>query len=193
MKPPVGARPDSFAILFVYEKAGKQYEFTATELPADLDTYKFISRKDKLVRKGNAEPAIKGFSLSGDSNIDTTADLLAQPYSVILFVENFSVRVSSWEQDFLPVYRAALAKNIPVYLVTSDPGIAKKELAGKEFRDISIYKCDFTAIRTAARANPTLYILKQGTIVGKWSKHGFTVAEKTLEKFDKQTMVNLNQ
>src|SRR5690349_5647600 len=40
MKPPPGSVPDSFAIVFIYEKAGKRYEFE--NLPADLDTYKFI-------------------------------------------------------------------------------------------------------------------------------------------------------
>ncbi|MBK5270634.1 MAG: DoxX family membrane protein, partial [Bacteroidia bacterium] len=36
MKLPAGARPDSFAIRFVYEKGGKQFEFSPTELPDDL-------------------------------------------------------------------------------------------------------------------------------------------------------------
>ena len=30
-------------------------------------------------------------------------------------------------------------------------------------------KCDATAIKTAARANPTLYLLKRGTVLNKWS------------------------
>ena len=38
--------------------------FSPAELPDDLATYKFISRKDKLIKKGNAEPAIKGLMLS---------------------------------------------------------------------------------------------------------------------------------
>jgi len=115
MKMPVGSRPDSFAILFVYEKAGKQYEFTATELPADLATYNFVSRKDKLIRKGNAEPPIKGFELSGETNVDSTSFVMEQPYALLLFCENFNVRVSSWEKEFSPVYQAAAKKNIPVF------------------------------------------------------------------------------
>jgi len=188
MKIPAGARPDSFAILFVYEKEGKQYEFTASDLPADLGSYKFISRKDKLIRKGNAEPAIKGFDLSGESNVDSTSQVLSQPYAVLLFCENFSIPVSSWEKDFLPVYRAAVAKNIPVYMVTSEPGLAQEKISKTEFAPITIYKCDYTAIRTAARTNPCVYVLQQGTILGKWSKHGFSSAEAQLEKFNKQNI-----
>jgi hypothetical protein len=54
MKPPPGSVPDSIATVFIYEKNGKKFEFT--ELPADLETYKFKDRVDRLVRKGNAQP-----------------------------------------------------------------------------------------------------------------------------------------
>ena len=169
MKMPAGARPDSFAINFVYEKAGKEYEFSPAQLPADLDTYKFISRKDKLIRKGNAEPPIKGFSLSGETNEDSTQIVLSHPYAVLLFCEDFSVPVSKWNNDFSKIYAEAKAKNIPVYLITTQPAVAPKAIRGTSFADIKIFKCDFTAIRTAARTNPCLFILKQGTIVNKWS------------------------
>ena len=73
MKVPPGAIPDSTVISFVYEKNGKQVEFTADKFPADFDdSYKFVKRYDKLVRKGNAEPAIKDFNLMTLSGNDTT-------------------------------------------------------------------------------------------------------------------------
>ena len=181
MKMPEGARPDSFAILFVYEKGGKQYEFSATELPADLGTYNFVSRKDKLIRKGNAEPPIKGFELSGESNIDSTFYVLEQPYAIMLFCENFNVPVSAWEKEFASVFKAASARNIPVFLITSEPSLAFKNIQGKPFSRMTIFKCDFTAIRTAARTNPCLYILRKGTVLNKCSKNGFEKAAKWLE------------
>ncbi len=182
MKIPAGARPDSFAIRFVYEKGGRQFEFSPAELPADLDTYRFISRKDKLIRKGNAEPAIKGFSLSGVTDTDSTAIVLAQPYALLLFCEDFKQPVSPWEKTFAEIYQAAKARQIPVYLVTSHPDKAATVFAGKPFAGIPVFKCDYTAIRTAARTNPCLYILKEGTILGKWSRHGFSEAKRILEK-----------
>lgn len=180
MKMPAGARPDSFAILFVYEKGGKQFEFSATELPADLGTYNFVSRKDKLIRKGNAEPPIKGFELSGENNVDSTWFVMEQSYALLLFCENFKVPLSDWDKQFTTVYHAAVKKNIPVFLVTSEPGMAQKNLETTIFSGIIIYKCDFTAIRTAARTNPCLYLLEKGTILEKWSKHDFGKAEKLI-------------
>lgn len=190
MKIPFGARPDSFAIRFVYEKDGKQYDFSPAELPADLATYKFVSRKDKLIKKGNAEPAIKGFALSGISDQDSTQAVLSQPYAVLLFCEDFSVPVSKWDKDFTKVYIAAKAKNIPVYMITTQPGDAVKNISGKTFSDIQVFKCDFTAIRSAARTNPCLYVLQKGKILGKWSRHCFGAASKLLSGVTPQPATN---
>ncbi|MBA2744734.1 MAG: DoxX family membrane protein, partial [Flavisolibacter sp.] len=88
MLPPPGSVPDSFAMKFIYEKEGKQFEFAPEELPADLETYKFIDRIDKLVRKGNAEPAIKNFSLSGITGEDSTKIVLAQPAAILVFAQD---------------------------------------------------------------------------------------------------------
>ena len=190
MKMPVGAVPDSFAINFVYEKGGKEYEFAPAQLPADLDTYKFISRKDKLIRKGNAEPSIKGFSLSGETNEDSTQIVLSHPYAVLLFCEDFSSPVKKWSKDFSEIYAAAKAKNIPVYLITTQPHEAPKAISGTPFTEVKIFKCDYTAIRTAARTNPCLLLLKEGTILGKWSYHNFDEAGKLLKEVTLQPATN---
>ena len=167
MQIPAGAVPDSFAIVFVYEKGGKQFEFAPAELPSDLGTYTFVKRSDKLIRKGNAEPPIKGFALSGITDEDSTQVVLSQPYAVLLFCQDFSVPVSKWKDDFAKLYAEAKAKNIPVYAITTQLTDAQKNFAATSFNDIPIFKCDYTTIRTAARTNPCIYLLKQGTIVDK--------------------------
>jgi hypothetical protein len=50
------------------------------------------------------------------------------------------------------------------------------------FQNITVLNCDFTAIRTAARSNPTLYYIKQGTVAGKWSFANFNEAKAAIEK-----------
>lgn len=189
MQMPANAIPDSTVITFVYDKGGQQVEFTATNFPADFNstTYKLIKRYDRVVRKGkNNQPPIAGFNLSGVTNADSTQAILQQPYAVILFCENFSVPVSKFEKSFSTVYAAAKARNIPVYLVTTQPGEAAAQLAGTSFSTIQVLKCDNTAIRTAARTNPCVFVLKQGTIEGKWSRHHFSTTTKLLNGIDKQ-------
>ncbi|MES1222077.1 MAG: BT_3928 family protein [Bacteroidota bacterium] len=181
MKLPEGARPDSFAIRFIYEKGGKQFEFSPTELPDDLGTYKFVSRADKLIRKGNAEPPIKGFILSGSTDEDSTQVVLSQPYAILLFCEDFSIPVSKWKDSFSRLYAKAKEKNIPVYIITTQLSEANKNFAGTELAGIPVFKCDYTAVRTAARTNPCLFLLKEGTILGKWSYHQTGSAIKKLQ------------
>jgi uncharacterized membrane protein YphA (DoxX/SURF4 family) len=169
MKPPPGSVQDSFAIRFIYEKNGKQFEFSPSELPEDLNSYTFKDRVDKLVRKGNAEPPIKGFSLKSLSGVDSTASILSEPYCILLFCENFSRPVKTWQNDFEDLRSIADKKHIPVYIVTASINESKIALEKTPFSDIPVFECDFTAIRTAARTNPCLYLLKQGTVINKWS------------------------
>jgi uncharacterized membrane protein YphA (DoxX/SURF4 family) len=189
MKMPSNAIPDSTVITFVYEKDGKQVEFTADNFPEDFNTppYRFINRYDRIIRKGkNNEPPIKGFVLSGASNIDSTAIVLSQPYAALVFIENYSVPVSKWKKDFTEFYLKAKEKNIPVWIVTGNLPEADKQLKGTSFSDIPKFKLDFTAIRTAARTSPALYLLKQGTIIGKWSYKNFNDARSSVEELPGQ-------
>ena len=81
MKTPPGAIPDSTVINFVYEKQGRKVEFTAENFPDDFDDslYKFVTRYDKLVRKGNADIPIKDFVLVTADGIDSTQAVLQAP------------------------------------------------------------------------------------------------------------------
>ena len=176
MKPPPGARPDSTVISFRYEKNGKQIEFTADKFPSDFDnSYKFIKRYDKLIRKGNSEPPIKDFALITESGNDTTQSLLAQKgYKIFLFAKELPEVDPDWNKEFSVILSFVKLKNLPVFLITASLDQAKAYIAKNNLKDIiTIFQCDAVAIKTAARANPELYLLKQGTILNKWSRADF--------------------
>ena len=178
LKVPAGAIPDSSVISFVYEVEGKQREFTADKFPEDFDEarYKFVKRYDKLIRKGNAETPIKDFTLQTVYGNDTTQAILAKPdYSLLLFVQN-DYQKGPWTELLESVMTLASRKKVEGFLVTNisidalriDPPVA--------FTVFTPLLCDATAIKTAARANPTLYLVKQGMIVNKWSYADFDQA-----------------
>ena len=172
MKAPPGAIPDSTVITMVYEKAGQRVEFNASKFPSDFDdSYKFITRYDKLIRKGNAEPPIKDFTLMTAAGTDTTQDILsAKGYKLFLFTKGVHDGADAWNKEFALILTMAKAKRIPLVFITGDyDNVA--DWAGRTgiSGDITIVKCDATAIKTAARANPTLYLLKRGVILQKWS------------------------
>ena len=200
MRPPANAIPDSTVIHFVYEKNHKKMEFTANHLPADLDsTYTFIKRYDKLIRKGNTEPEIKDFSLISESGNDSTLEILDKPgYQLMLISRNFPETNPHWNKSFILLYTLAKSKNIPVFVATSNqkeaetwleannlniekgltgyPPLSALQDAPQLLRGIPVFGCDATAVKTAARADPTLYLLKKGTILNKWSYANFDLA-----------------
>lgn len=173
MQPPKGAVPDSFAIRFIYEKAGKRYEFSPEGLPADFDTYTFIDRKQTLVRKGNAEPAIKGFSLVGVSGVDSTQAVLEQPKAILVFTQNNIDETR--RQELQKVAGTAKARDIPVYIAS--PSLTNALLnTGGTSNMAQYFNTDFTVVRTAARTEPTVLILEKGTIIKKYSAYNMAQA-----------------
>jgi len=172
MKAPPGSVPDSSVITLVYERNGKQVEFGSSAFPSDFDsTYHFVSRYDKLVRKGNAEPPIKDFNLFAGSGADTTQDVLtSKGYKLFLFLKELQDESPSWNKAFSVILTMSRSKKIPLFIITADydnvePWTARQGIAAY----VTVLKCDATAIKTAARANPTLYLLKRGTVLNKWS------------------------
>ncbi|HEX6333828.1 MAG TPA: hypothetical protein VFZ78_06360, partial [Flavisolibacter sp.] len=134
-------------------------------LPADFDTYKYIDRIDKLVRKGNADPPIKGFSLTGPSNVDSTPVILEQPAAVLVFTQNDFDK--GWVDDFRELVSAADTRKIPVYVASQKRDETESRLGS--FGNVQFFNCDFTVVRTAARTDPTIYLLKKGHVVDKFS------------------------
>lgn len=183
MKIPPGSVPDSFAIRFIYEKGGKKYEFDMTELPPDLETYILKERIDKLVRKGNADAPIKGFSLNTKQKEDSTEAILNAGHAGLLFSERLPVSNLTWTEDLKKLKETLTTKNIKLYLVTSDLSRGEAWLSKQPWTaDITLFTADFTAIRTAARTNPTFILLKKGTIIGKWSYADFDEASDFVRK-----------
>jgi uncharacterized membrane protein YphA (DoxX/SURF4 family) len=179
MKAPPGSIPDSTVISFVYEKAGKQVEFTADKFPDDYDesTYKFVKRYDKVVRKGNASPAIKDFSLQTFSGNDTTQALLNEDqYQLYLFLKNGYSTSGEWTNLLSMVMRGAEKKHIKGYMVTNVPIETLRNNPPDVFYAFTPLRCDATAIKTAARTNPALFLIKKGTILNKWSYADFEQA-----------------
>jgi len=184
MKVPAGAVPDSSVITFVYNKQGKQVEFTADKFPEDFDDslYHFVRRYDKLIREGNAQPAIKDFVLTSLSGTDSTQAILSQKGSMLfLFVKddmnsNYDRKEN---QQLREIAAYAKTKNMPLYLITNTREVMA-EFASATKDSVTTFLCDAVAIKTAARANPTLYILKDAVIQGKWAYADFGKADERI-------------
>jgi uncharacterized membrane protein YphA (DoxX/SURF4 family) len=170
LKIPPGSIPDSTVITLVYQKNGQKVEFDASHFPKDFDdSYKFVNRYDKVVREGNAIPAIKDFVLTTDAGADTTQDVLtARGYKLFEFIRDVSAGFAS--REFSVLLTMAKSKKIPFYIITADYDNVVSQVQQMGIAaDVIVLKCDATAIKTAARANPTVYLLKNAVVLRKWS------------------------
>ena len=190
MKQPPGSYGDSTAIRFIYEKDGKRYEWDWTELPADYETYTYVDRIDKLVRKGNADPPIRNFSLTGSDQLDTitgnttktdsTAIVLNQPIAIIGFGLG-SAANEKWLEDLRELMPVAMKRNIPVYFASNERERFVRFFASQGL-NIQVFACDFTNIRTAARTQPAFYLLRSGTITGKYGARKIDELTEDIQK-----------
>lgn len=185
MKMPANAVPDSTVITFIYKKDGKEVSFTADKFPADFsaDTYTYIKREDKVVKEGsNNIPPIHDFILYSITGTDTTEAVLTQPYSILLLAQDFEGDVSSWVKHVETLYTQAKQKNIPVFVITTQQKIGVEKLSATALAGVPVLACDGIALRTAARAVPTVLLLKQSTILDKQSSLRASVVAGQVEK-----------
>ncbi|MEP6582980.1 MAG: BT_3928 family protein [Ginsengibacter sp.] len=177
-KVPPNAVPDKKDFIFIYKKNGKEEKFSRKNIPDS--TWEFVSREDIIVEKGfNNEPAVKDFYLSTSSGNDTTEALLNVPRQYYLFfVKDFSTGTDYWLSNFQAIFNKAKQKNMPLYIVASQSSIAQKFFNEKNNYNIPVLSLDATALKTAARTNPELYLMKGPVVEGKWGWADFKKAMK---------------
>src|ERR1044072_866539 len=148
-------------------------------LPSEYDdaTYKFVKRYDKLVRKGNASPAIRDFALKTLSGNDSTQALLNEDkYQLYFFLKDGYKVKEEWTKLLTLIMVKAAEEHITGYMVSNVPIETLRVTPPDVFKVFMPLSCDPVAIKTAARANPALFLVKKGTILNKWSYADFEQA-----------------
>ncbi|MEO7768898.1 MAG: BT_3928 family protein [Ferruginibacter sp.] len=168
-KMPANAIPDKYDYSFVYEKDGLKKEFTTDHLPDS--SWKFVERKQNLISSGkNNIPSINDFSLTDSSGVNVTEDVLGQAGEYYLFfLQNLDGEVSRWSAAFSDFYSKARLQNRPVYIVTADRERVNAFFNSQNSYNLPVLTSDATAIKTAARATPTLFVMKGPLVQEKYS------------------------
>jgi uncharacterized membrane protein YphA (DoxX/SURF4 family) len=169
-KMPADAIPDKKDFKFFYKKDGKEKEFTGKNLPDS--TWEFVRREDFIVEKGkNNEPPVKDFYLTTISGNDSTDAVLNTPGPYCLFfVKDFKGDTSKWATKFISIYNMTKDKNISIFIITSEATEAQKFFNEQHKYNVPILSLDATALKTAARTNPELYLMKGPVIDNKWGR-----------------------
>ena len=177
-KMPADAVADKMDFKFVYEKNGEKKEFNKDQLPDS--TWTFVKREDILIESGkNNEPPIKDFFLNTISGSDSTEAILNNPGEYYFF---FSKEVAKdtarWMNNFRKLYNFAKEKNRPLIVIASQASLAQQFFNEKNNFNVPVLSCDATALKTAARTDPELYLMKGPIVQKKW---GWAAIEKALK------------
>ena len=168
MEIPEGAEQPEFETTFILKKNGQTREFTLDNYPDS--TWEFVDSKTIQTRQGY-EPPIHDFSLTlAETGDDITDDVLSRKgYTFLLISPSLAYADDSNFGDIDQIYEYASEHNIPFYCVTAstDSDINRwRDLTGAEY---PFCTADETTLKTIIRSNPGLLLLKDATIIGKWS------------------------
>ena len=168
MKIPEGAEQPEFESTFILRKNGVTREFTLDNYPDS--TWEYVDTKTVQTKKGY-EPPIHDFAITtNDTGEDITEQVLTKKgYTFLLVSPRLAVADDSNFGDIDQIYEYAEENGVDFFCLTASTNedIERwRELTGAEY---TFCNADETTLKTMIRSNPGLILLKDGTIIGKWS------------------------
>ena len=164
---PEDAPRDEYETLFVLEKEGELRTFTFDDYPDS--TWHLVRRESRLIRKGYTPP-IEDFYLSTLDGEDVTWEVLEQPgYTFFLVARNLK-RTNEGMLDVInDLYDYAKVHNYSFYMLTSSSADVIDVWNDHTGASYPYLNADESSLKTMIRANTGLMVLKNATIIGKWS------------------------
>ncbi|MFO7574142.1 MAG: DoxX family protein [Bacteroidales bacterium] len=162
---PENAPQDIYQITLIYEKDGVSKEFTLDNYPAGDTTWKFVDQRSVLISRGY-EPPIMDFHISTLEGREITDYLLYDAgYSLLMISHDLDKAAEKdLEKGFLTGFNA-VSNDISFYVVSS----TTRQETEKYLNGLQFCIADGTLLKTIIRSNPGYLLLKEGTIIGKWS------------------------
>ena len=168
MEIPEGAEQPEFESTFILRKNGVTREFTLDNYPDS--TWEYVDTKTVQTKKGY-EPPIHDFAITtNDTGEDITEQVLTKKgYTFLLVSPRLAVADDSNFGDIDQIYEYAEENGVDFLCLTASTNedIERwRDLTGAEY---TFCNADETTLKTMIRSNPGLILLKDGTIIGKWS------------------------
>lgn len=183
MEIPEGAEQPQFETTFVMEKDGKRKTFTVDNYPDS--TWQFVDSKTVKVKEGYVPP-IHDFAIELADGDDITDQVLGHKgYTFLLISPHLETADDSNFGAIDQIYEYAQDQHIPFYCLT-----ASTEEAIQRWEDITgaeypFYLTDETTLKTIIRSNPGLVLIKDGTIIRKWSHNDLPAPDELRAPLDK--------
>ncbi len=157
---------------YIMEKDGRTTEFE--KYPTDT-TYKY---KEMVLVNEEARPKITDYKVWNDSG-DFTAETFKGTKLMLIIKNSTELNVASLA-EMRKLIEALKKTNIQPLILTSESEKAINEIKKAHQLDVPFYYADATVLKTIARSNPGLWLLKDGTVKGKWHYNSTPDADQVM-------------
>ncbi len=169
MSIPEGKQLSVIEHYFIYEKEGVRKRFTAENLPSD-STWTFVDSEVHEVEPGYVPP-IESLTITLDATgEDITERILNDQSYTFLLIAPWLDKADDGYIDLInEIYDYSMENGYAFYCLTQSlPPVIERwnEQTGAAY---PYCICDETTLKTMVRSNPGLLLLKEGTILNKWS------------------------
>ncbi|MBP5323522.1 MAG: DoxX family protein [Bacteroidaceae bacterium] len=181
MTMPEDKTPPEYETVFILEKEGKKRKFTLDNYPDS--TWTFVASRTVLKKKGYTPP-IHEFELMDVEGNDITEKLFEKGYSFLMILRD--LRAEDMHDIINDLYDYAQFNEYPFYALTSGTDAAIKRWKEQTGALYDFYYLDDTTLKTIVRSNPGVVLIKDGTIINKWSRHDIPRDELLTGTLDEQ-------
>uniref|UniRef100_A0AB33IRI8 Triosephosphate isomerase n=1 Tax=Prevotella sp. GTC17253 TaxID=3236793 RepID=A0AB33IRI8_9BACT len=180
MEIPKGAKQPKFETTFTLKKNGETREFSLDNYPDS--TWTFVDSKTVQTEEGYIPP-IHDFSIQLNSTgEDITQQILTdKSYTFLLISPHLEVADDGNFGDIDQVYEYAQNYGVPFYGLTASDSVAISKWEDMTGAEYPFCTTDETTLKTIIRSNPGLVLIKDGTIIRKWS-HNSLPQDEDLKK-----------
>lgn len=163
-----GAKLSVLETTFVMEKDGKRKEFTLDNYPDS--TWTFVETRTIVKEKGY-EPPIHDFAMQSlTSGTDITDSVLSSRGYTFLLVAHRIEEADDSNIDLInEIYDYSVEHGYGFYALTSSPEDAIALWCDRTGAEYPFCQMDDITLKTIIRSNPGLLLIKDGTILNKWS------------------------
>ncbi len=168
MEIPEGAKPDIYESYFIWEKEGEWQTTTGIDRPDS--TWTFVERKTVLKEKGYEPPIHDFFMRSVETGEDLTEYLLEDEGYSFLLIANHLAEADDSNIDLInEIYDYCVEYGYNFYALTASSEEEIELWRDRTGAEYPFLLADDLTLKTIVRSNPGLLLLKEGTILNKWS------------------------
>ena len=168
MEIPEGAEMPQFETTFIMEKDGQRKEFSLENYPDS--TWTFIDSKTIQTKEGYTPP-IHDFSIEDrKTGVNITSQVLNDKgFTFLLISPHLEKADDSNFGEIDQIYEFAQEQGCKMYCLTASGDQAIQRWIDMTGAEYPFCNTDEITLKTIIRSNPGLVLIKDATIIGKWS------------------------